>query len=459
MRRLLAFMLILVFYMPAIFNGPGLATAQNDTPPDIIFFNGTVLTMEGPNVEALAVQGDRIVQLGSTSDITALAGPQTVVIDLQGRTLMPGFVDAHTHVFNDHNVWGLDLLGAQELALENGITTLGNMYTTPEFLAEMQALDAAGELRVRTSLYLIHTTNCGEPVGDWYRAYPPSREPGAMLWISGIKIFADGGTCGAVARSYESPPGAGYGDLYVEVDSLAEVVRAAESDGYQVAIHALGDRAVETAQEAIALALDGGPNVMRHRIEHNASVRPELLSRYGEIGIVPVLFGQYPVCSIADFGGWAAPEYQDYEWPWRALLDANPGVPFAWHSDQPWVGSMNPLIQLYSLVTFNDINEADGTICEAPAWLQSHAITVDEALPMMTINAAYALFREQEVGSLVPGKLADLIILSDNPRTVELSDIKDIEVLMTMVGGQVEYCRSGYESWCAGTVSGTAPET
>ena len=69
---------------------------------------------------------------------------------------------------------------------------------------------------------------------------------------------------------------------------------------------------------------------------------------------------------------------------------------------------------------------------------------------MMTIEAAYAIFREEEVGSLKPGKLADLIILSDNPLTVDPDAIKDIELLMTMVGGHVEYCAVGQEALCPG---------
>ena len=67
---------------------------------------------------------------------------------------------------------------------------------------------------------------------------------------------------------------------------------------------------------------------------------------------------------------------------------------------------------------------------------------------MMTINAAYLLFREDEVGSLEPGKLADLIVLSANPLEVELDELKDIEVWMTMVGGETEYCAQGRDEYC-----------
>ena len=88
----------------------------------------------------------------------------------------------------------------------------------------------------------------------------------------------------------------------------------AQAAGFQVVTHAIGDRAIEQAQNAIAAALAGQPNTLRHRIAHNSVIRPELLSRYGEIGIVPVIFGPYPLCE--PFGPPPPPEYQ----AWDCLL-------------------------------------------------------------------------------------------------------------------------------------------
>jgi predicted amidohydrolase YtcJ len=91
---------------------------------------------------------------------------------------------------------------------------------------------------------------------------------------------------------------------------------------------------------------------------------------------------------------------------------------------------------------------SDGRICEAPNWQKAHTITAAEALPMMTIHAAYALFRDQEVGSLTPGKYADLIVLSDDPLTVDPEEIPHMDVMLTMVGGRVEHCAPGHETLC-----------
>ncbi|MGB3904262.1 MAG: amidohydrolase family protein [Anaerolineae bacterium] len=427
--------------------------APSASRADVIFHNGAILTMEAdqPRARALAIQGVSILAVGSDDEILALAGAETHLIDLQGRALMPGFVDAHSHILASPDHYGTDLEGIQDLALMYGITTLADAGGTPELLERIQALEQESKLRVRTSVYMVYIDNCGDVMGDWYIDYAPTREPGEMLRIGGVKIFTDGGSCNAPAVSFEYPNGVGQGDLYFTQEELDQVVADVQARGYQAAIHALGDRAVEQAQDAIAAALSGQPNTLRHRIEHNAVLRPDLMGRYSEIGIVPLIFGAFPTCAKLGMPTkfrYAIPvEYQTWEWPWRELLDANPGLPIAWHGDDPPLPPLDPLIDLYGFVTRREIAE-DGSICEPSDWLAANAITVEEALRMMTMGSAYALFRDEEVGSLAPGKFADVIILSEDPVTVDPNTIKDIEVLMTMVGGRVEYCAPGYEALC-----------
>ena len=418
-----------------------------------IFHNGTILTMNPgqPAAKAISIAGDKIEAVGSDNDVLALRRPNSVVVDLQGRTLMPGFVDPHTHLFNDAEQYlDMTVTEVQQVALENGITTIGDMYVTEDFLREMQEMERAGQLQIHTSLYLVMTDPCGELQGDWWQQHPPTRVQGEQLRIGGVKIFTDGGTCERPALSYELEPGGGLGDLFHTQEELNELVAQAHAAGFQVAIHAIGDRAVEQAQNAIVAALDGQPNILRHRIDHNSVIRPELLARYGEIGIIPLIFGPYPVCE--PFGPPPPPEYQAWEWPWRALLDANPGLPVAWHGDDPFFGRIRPLDDLYSLVTRNEVDQ-DGRVCESPAWQKAHAVTVAEALPMMTINAAYALFRDEEVGSLEPGKYADLIVLTGNPMTIEPETIRELNVALTMVGGRVAHCAAEMQTLCASTTA------
>lgn len=418
--------------------------------PTVIFYNGTVLTMDSdlPTAEAIAVGGDRILAIGTNEDILALQAADTRIVDLQGSTLMPGFVDPHSHIFNNAARYlGSDnYLQAQQLALRNGITTLGNMWADPGFLTVMQAMESSGQLRVRTSLYLTYTTPCGELMGDWYQQFPPTRKAGEMLRIGGLKLVADGGVCGSWALSYELP-GVGYGDLWFTQDEMNTIVSDLDAAGYQLAIHAMGDRAIEQVLNAIEFTLDGHHNTLRHRIEHNANLRPDLISRYSEIGVVATIFGSYPAWLVE-----ASPQppklKTEWEWLFRDLMLANPDVHIAWHGDYPWVGPASPLLHLYSMVTPYNIFSDDGTECDDPTWWNGRTFTVDEVLPMMTIEGAYALFRDEEVGSLEAGKFADLIVLSGDPTAIDPLDIKELKVWMTMVGGEVEWCAPGHEALC-----------
>jgi len=407
------------------------------TPADTIYVGGTVLTMvpARPRAEAVAVAGEVIIAVGTEAAIRSFEGDNTTVVDLDGRTLMPGFVDAHTHLLNDAASLGTDLAGAQQIALENGITTLGNLYTTEDFLAEMRSFDDADELIVGTSLYLAATDPCGLSQGDWWKAQEPTRISGERLRIGGIKVFADGGVCGKLAGSDELLPGYGLGDLWHTQDAMDGFFAEATARGHQLAVHAQGDRAVEQVLASLATVVDDGANELRHRIEHNAIVPPELRPRYTELDAVATVFGWTDVCGDTPW----TPFWQDLGEDWRSLLDANAGGHFAWHGDDPWVGPVSPLLELASLVTRQEVT-GDGTACEPPDWMADNAITVDEGLALMTTGSAYALFRETEVGSIEPGKYADFVVLSEDPTAGPPAAVWDITVLATIVGDEVVFC-------------------
>ena len=202
--------------------------------PDIILFNGQVLTMERdmPLAQALALSGENILAVGANDEILTLGGPETRVIDLDGKALLPGFVDSHNHLFNDaEGLMGLAFEEAQDLALRCGITTIADMFAHDEFLEQMQTFEAEGKLRIRTSLYLPHTDNCGTVWGDWYRDQPPVRDPHEMLRILGVKIFSDGGSCLRPAYSFDLPEGRALeglqGDLFFSEEELSGMVNRA----------------------------------------------------------------------------------------------------------------------------------------------------------------------------------------------------------------------------------------
>ena len=440
------------------------------SPPDVILHGGRVITMEPdmPRAEAIAVRGEEIVAVGSSEQLLALAGPSTHVIDLQGRALLPGLIDAHNHLFSEAIRTGNPSLHeVQDYALGLGITAMADMSVEPPVLIALRNFHDTGQLRIRTSVYPPYNLHCGEAMGHWYAEFPPERDPSVMLRIPGAKVFTDGWTCDLLpAFSFELDDApdeeSQRGHLIVGPDELARVLSELEAMGYQAVVHALGDRAVESALDAIEGVLEGGPNDLRHRIEHNMFIRPGLLGRYGETGAVPVIWGS-EACFIRNTshrdseGGlthrWGGPETHAWINPWRSLLEANPGLPVAFHSDMSW-GEPGPLAYLYSLVTRNEVFLYDSPICEAPDWLEREAIGVEEAMRMMTTGAAYALHMEERTGSLRVGKFADLIVLSDDPLETDPESLYRLEVLVTMVGGRVEHCASEAQSLCPGFSDG-----
>lgn len=422
--------------------------AQVDPGQRTIYHSGLILTMdpEQPVAEAMATRGDSIEFVGSNQDVFALQDEQAVAIDLQGRILMPGFVDAHSHVFNDRDHLNLSLDEAQDLALRHGITTLADLFVDRRTFRELERFAEEEFLRVRTHLYLVAADNCGRPQGDWYKEHPVSTEPRAMLWVNGVKLFADGGTCGEPAFSFELETGAGLGDLWFEQSELNELVAEAQEAGYQVAIHAVGDRANVQALNAIEHALAGGPNRLRHRIEHASVVPPEHVRRFGELGVSPIYFGK-PFSCTEEFGLGVPEPFHDWDQPIAATREINPELNIGWSTDTPY-GSEDPFVNLFGFVTRRDFHE--GRVCPAHPWHEDDTLSVDQALSIMTIESAHVLRREQEIGSLVPGKLADFIVLPENPSTVEPENLLELEVLLTVVGGVTEYCLPDNPELCPG---------
>ncbi|MDH3378707.1 MAG: amidohydrolase family protein [Gammaproteobacteria bacterium] len=156
----------------------------------------------------------------------------------------------------------------QQKLIENGITTAGDLFNNTIDLVEMPAFAGAGGLKIRASLYLSYNGPCGDvptDLGNWYQLHAPTRGFGELLRIGGVKIFVDGGSCNRDARSYELTPGGGFGNLYFTVAELVAVIGNGHDRGYQVALHSIGDRAVDTAQQALSVVLGGGLNTLRHR--------------------------------------------------------------------------------------------------------------------------------------------------------------------------------------------------
>jgi predicted amidohydrolase YtcJ len=203
--------------------------------------------------------------------------------------------------------------------------------------------------------------------------------------------------------------------------------------------------------DAFSRVIDDSGNPLRHRIEHNAIVSPEFDPRYDEVGVLGTIFGAYSTCFfIGEAGGFASrtpDEFVGWEWNWRRLLDTNPDTVFAWSADHPVFADSSPIGSLFGLVTRRQ-PRGDGGFCEPAAVHAAGAITMDEALRLMTADAAYLLFREDEVGSLTPGRLADLVILTDDPTAIDPNEMLNTKVIFTMVGGVARYCTDVFTDLC-----------
>jgi predicted amidohydrolase YtcJ len=197
--------------------------------------------------------------------------------------------------------------------------------------------------------------------------------------------------------------------------------------GFQLAFHAVAESEVTVAIETLEDVDRYSPvKGRRHRIEHGAECPPYLLERIKKLGAVIVTQPPFIYSSGERYLA-TVPEKQ-LPWLYRIKTPLENGITVAGSSDAP-VAPENPLTGLYAAVTRR---AASGQVL-----LPEERITVDRALALYTVNAAYTSFEEDIKGSLAPGKLADMVVLNDDPSRVDPEMIKDIKVEMTIIGGKV----------------------
>ena len=466
----------------ATFTSVAQEAVPSPSPPslesaDIIFFNGNLVTIDPaqPLAEAIAIRSGLILAIGSNEHVLAHKDSSSIVIDLNGQTMMPGFNDGHTHILGLPHRKGKSLAEAQEIAIQYGYTSVTEMWANQDFIDQLLQAEQNGEIRLHVNVF--PTYNAAQlddqrnriMTETWFPGNSPILDPQHMVRIPGIKIYADGDNasyergCWALSEPYE--PGApalargvcgtNTGDLYWTQDELNLAVAKIQDAGFRVAFHAMGDQAIEFALNAIEFALDGQPNQeIRHQIEHNSLLRTDLLPRYAELDVPASIRGHTDICDpglgIPAWGPnrhkWYANRYALAIQNDHAYLETD----FLWRVDPNDRSSQNtpdPIMHLFGLVSHLYMN-ADGTICEGVDWVTVHKISVEKALQMMTIAPAYAVSMDEYTGSLEIGKFADLVLLSGDPLTVDPTNLKDLSVGMTMIKGKVEYCAQGYESLC-----------
>jgi len=530
-------------------------------PAEMVVRGAHILTVdaERPKAEAFAVANGRFIAVGTASDVAPFIGPNTKLLDWPGKTIVPGFNDAHAHpnpIYPEDSRWAAvdcspngvrtidELIAALRRKAErtppgqwvNGSryqeTKLGRQPTrheldrastnhpilishssghqsvcnslalelarvtrdTPDPPGGKFVRDAQGELtgllqeraagmvrnavrrdvsppeaetiagyqecfrryleRGLTSIQVAGTSPSAARLLEKARTDPfPIRfyvmfseeslaealqrkgegRPDAALHFGAIKLFHGNSlsaqTCWLTKPYVDRPDYFGVPPARTQ-EALDRLILKIHTNGLQAAVHSNGDREIDMLVTAFERALAQAPRPgHRHRIEHGSVLTAELLPRIKAAGLIVV-----PHSYIWEHGD-KMENYGAWRWEWmhpaRALLDH--GIPIAGHSDTP-VSAAEPLLRIQDMVT--------RTSAEGKVYGASQRITVDEALRTWTLGGAYAEFAETHKGSITPGKLADFVVLAQNPTQVPAMTIKDIVVERTYIGGRAVFQRA-----------------
>ena len=259
------------------------------------------------------------------------------------------------------------------------------------------------------------------------------------LSVGAAKFFLDGAIethTAAMLTPYSDLPSVTGTTLWSPEDFNRAVIEL-DRRGFQIFTHATGDRGVRMALDAYEQAHKmNGRMDARHRVEHVETVSASDVPRFGSLGVVASMqpLHAYPQPNIDVWLRSVGPERGRLAWAWHSL--ANAGAPLAFGSD--WeVVTMNPWPGVQTAVTRQDDkgNPPGG-------WIPEQRLTVEQAIAAYTMGGAYAGHREQTEGSLEPGKVADLIIISQNPFEVDPHELSKTTVMLTMVGGRVVFHRT-----------------
>jgi len=527
---------------------------------DLVVTNARIYTSDvnRPVVEAFAVRGGRIAFVGSNRGALALAGPRTERLDLSGKTVITGMVDAHAHLLGlgqglrtvdlvgtrsyeeviarvveraktarpgewirgrgwDQNDWAdtrfptqaalsravpnnpvyltrvdghaalvnakaLELaqvsaatpdpsggrfirdsannptgvlvdnaqgivgrvipapsraelreqtLGAIAEANRWGLTGIHDAGVAPEGIAVYEELAKEGRYNLRNYVMV----RSSDSVLDAFMQRGPQKGLyDGRLWIRAIKLVADGalGSRGAaLLEPYSDDPG-NTGLITTPPERIRSVAVRALKAGFQVNVHAIGDRANRMVLDQFEAALREVPTAdHRFRIEHAQILRYQDIPRFAELDVIPSMQGSHQTSDmywVPNRLGWARAQGA---YAWRSLL--NTGVVIPNGSDFP-VEAVNPLISFHSFFTRQDADNFP-----PGGWMPEQRTTRQEALLSITLWPAYAAFMENESGSLTVGKYADFVVLDRDIMTVAPEAVLGTHVLLTVLGGKAVY--------------------
>jgi len=332
-----------------------------------------------------------------------------------------------------------NIRAALQEARSHGVTSLQDISSTEDVRA-YQVLAARGELTSR--IY------CITPLPEWQGPATAGIRAGFgndWIHLGALKGFADG-SLGSTTALFEKP----YDDapktsgipnaMMFPEGNMLKMALGADKAGLQLAVHAIGDKANRIMLDIYSEVLkENGPKPAasgqgsdrRWRIEHAQHLRPEDFQRFADLGVIASV---QPYHAIDD-GRWAEKrighERCKTTYAFRSLLDH--GVKLAFGSD--WtVAPLNPILGLYAAVTRATL---DGK--NPDGWFPEQKISLPEAIEAFTMGSAYAEFRENEKGSLTPGKLADVVVLDSDLFALPPAQLKNAHVRTTITNGKIVY--------------------
>ncbi|HEY7789487.1 MAG TPA: amidohydrolase [Vicinamibacterales bacterium] len=422
---------------------------------DLIITNASIWTgnPKQPQAEALAIRGDRIAAVGRAADVKAWRGPHTTIIDADHRGVLPGFNDAHVRLLD-----GAEQLGhtnadtrpltaatrlrmvrqALQYAASLGVTSLQDMSPDDETLAAYQELADEGALTARIYVAPIETSWRDQAKLGIRRAFGSP-----VLRLGAINGLADGSLAGHTAyffQPYADLPN-DRGRLSEEMQPLSSIesrLTEADAAGLQICMDAVGDQAISLVLDIYQHIEDAnGTRDRRLRIERAQTVAADAFDRFAKLGVIASV---QPYHAVAD-GPLAeerlGPDRASRSYAYKSFLDHH--VTLAFGSDWP-AEPLDPLQTIDAAVTRRTI---DGK--HPDGWMPAQRISMADAVRAYTAGSADAEFRDRDLGTLEPGKLADVVILNKDIFGFEISvapaSIKDVHVDTTIMGGRVVYHR------------------
>jgi hypothetical protein len=296
-------------------------------------------------------------------------------------------------------------------------------------VAVYQELIRQGQLKTR--IYAV------SPLSDWQRWSKTGVHfafGDAMLRVGGLKGFADGSLGSTTAWFYEpyldAPKSTGLASD--EIPKMYDYVAGADKANLQIMIHAIGDRGNDEVLKIYErVERENGAKDRRFRIEHAQHLNTDLIKRFATDKIIASM---QPYHAIDD-GRWAWKRLDEKRlkgtYAFRSILDS--GTVLAFGSDW-YVAPLNPISGIYAAVTRRTLDDKNPN-----GWIPEQKISVEEAVRAYTFGSAYAEFQEKEKGTIAAGKLADLVILSDDIFTMNPNEIDKTKVLTTIVDGKIIY--------------------